>query len=334
MAHNIQSMMYYGEVPWHGLGRPLDRPATAKEAIEAASLDWEVEKLPLYAGEGGKVLIPACFAMVRRDLYKLARSHGTEKTQCPVFGIVGKNYTPLQNKEAFSFFDSIVGQGAAIYHTAGALGEGERIWILAKLPDRIRVIGDDITEKYLLLSNSHDGQSAVQIKFTPVRVVCQNTLNMALSYGGITSVAHYPSLPRRLEQAQELLGIIKTSYASIEESFKAMTKVSFSQKTLHQYYDNVIPLPTAIKDPMTERKYEYVKKQHEAFEVVFQGGRGRDLKGVSGTLWAAYNSIVELTDYKKTKSSQEKRLESIWFGRGASLKVKAFQVADSWPKAA
>ncbi|MCK4820476.1 DUF945 domain-containing protein, partial [bacterium] len=282
----------------------------------------------------GKVLAPGRFAVIRRDQYRRAILHGTEKTSCPVFGIVSKSYTPLQNKEAFSFFDSIVGQGAAIYHTAGALGEGERIWILAKMPDHIRVIGDDITDKYLLLSNSHDGQSAVQIKFTPIRVVCQNTLNMALSYGGITWVAHYPSLPRRLEQAQELLGIIETNYASIEESFKAMSKVSLSQKTLHQYYNNVIQLPTAIKGPVTERKYEYVRKQHDAFEIVFKNGRGSNLKGVSGTLWAAYNSIVEFTDYKRTKSSQEKRLKNIWFGRGASLKVRAFQVADSWAKAA
>ena len=181
MAHNLliqngqASMFYLSEVPWHGLGVKLDRPATAKEAIEAAQLDWPVIKLPLFAGSK-HIVVPDKFAVVRKT------RNLVQKTD-PVLGIVGKDYTPLQNCDAFRFFDPMVGQNAAIYHTAGALGQGERVWILAKLPGHIRVAKDDITEKYLLLSNSHDGKSSVQIKFTPVRVVCQNTLTIALNDG-------------------------------------------------------------------------------------------------------------------------------------------------------
>src|SRR5688500_3965559 len=139
MAHEIHidnggraSMMYVGEEPWHGLGTPLQSPATSTEAIQAANLDWTVVKKPLAAIEGKRVLrVPDLYATVRTDWWD-----GAEDT--PVFGVVGRNYTPLQNRDAFSFFDDIVGRDAAVYHTAGALGNGERVWILAKLPDVIR----------------------------------------------------------------------------------------------------------------------------------------------------------------------------------------------------
>lgn len=166
MAHELfiengqASMMYVGNAPWHGLGTKLNQPATSAEAICAAKLDWQVVKRPIYAvGDGCLFPIP--------DKEAILRKGEPGQPDGPVFGVVSTQYTPLQNTEAFEFFDSIVEGKQAIYHTAGALGKGERIWILAKLPSSIRVIGDDITDKYLLLSNSHDASSAIQVKFTP-----------------------------------------------------------------------------------------------------------------------------------------------------------------------
>ena len=157
MGHGIwnnsghASMMYVGKEPWHGLGTKLSKPATSAEAIKAAHLDWDVTLKPVAAVDGYREYpIKNRFAIVPCD--------GWGTTDCPVFGLVGRGYTPLQNREAFAFFDPIAGKDAAIYHTAGALGRGERIWILAKLPGHICVAGDDITEKFLLLSNSHEGK--------------------------------------------------------------------------------------------------------------------------------------------------------------------------------
>ena len=190
MAHNLEivngeaSMFYVDRPPWHGLGRRLAEPATAEEAIQGAKLDWEVAKVPLYAAGNARMFpVDGKFGIVRKDKW--------DSDDCKVLGVVSQQYTPLQNREAFTFFDPIVGDGAAIcYHTAGVLGDGQRIWILAKLPDSITVRNGDISDKFLLLTNSHDGESAVQMKFTPIRVVCQNTLMMALGEGRTIRITH------------------------------------------------------------------------------------------------------------------------------------------------
>lgn len=323
MPHNLSrnpitgqmSLMFYGETPWHGLGIQLDHPATSAEAINAAGLDWEVTKHPLYVRDGqGYHRVDDKFLMMRGD--QLEWGHG--------FGIVSSGYTPLQNREAFSFFDDIVGQGAAVYHTAGALGQGERVWILAKLPDNIRVVGNDICDKYLLLSNSHDGQSSVQMKFTPIRVVCQNTLTMALSHGSAVRISHTRNIQDRMRRARELLGIISERYDEIAQEFTLMAKVKMDTEKLGQYYRLVFPDPRNSAD---ENALEHVIYNRAAAESLFINGSGNQEKGVENTLWAAYNGVTEMVDYRKSFKNQEMRLNNIWFGEGYLLKARAYAVA-------
>jgi len=320
MAHNIEiingeaSMFYYGDKPWHGLGQQLENPATSKEAIEAAKLDWEVEKQQLYLPNNEPVL--NTFATVRTDRNK-------------VLGIVGSTYTPLQNSEAFQFFDAIVGEGQAVYHTAGSLLNGKLVWILAKLPGVIRVTGEDITEKYLLLSNSHDGTSAVQIKFTPIRVVCNNTLSMAFGDQQYLSVFHQRDIKNRLSEVPKLLNIINTRYTEIDATLKELVKIQMTDITLDKYLLDVFPNPKRKKD---ERLYEYelarAKANRDWSKYFFESGVGNNLPGVSGTMWAALNGITELIDHKVTKQKQDRKLNTIWFGDGAAVKSKAYKLAD------
>jgi len=315
LIQNGQSSMFYiNEVPWHGLGTKLDKPATAQEAITAANLDWKVVKLPLFAGSK-RIPVPDRFAVVRRTGDLIAKTD-------PVLGVVSNEYTPLQNREAFSFFDPIVGQNAAIYHTAGALGQGERVWILAKLPGHIRVVGDDITEKYLLLSNSHDGKSSVQIKFTPVRVVCQNTLTLALNDGSCWRVSHHSDIHQRLKQAHEMLGLIKIRFDDMEQSFQAMSRVKMNGDRLTEYLANVYP---DVKEP---DKQLLVQRDRSWSEYFFDQGRGNRLPGVAGTLWAAFNGVTECLDHRKTRQNENQRLQSAWFGETARVKSRAFGVAQ------
>jgi phage/plasmid-like protein (TIGR03299 family) len=314
------AMMYFDEEPWHGLGTQLKKPATAEEAITAASLAWEVAKKPLYMADRDQ------WRQVR-DRFAVVPVHRWGQQDCPVFGIVGRDYTPLQNWEAFAFFDDIVGKGAAIYHTAGALGEGERVWILAKLPGSITVAGNDITDKYLLLSNSHDGQSSVQIKFTPIRVVCQNTLTMALSKGPTIRVQHTRNVKERLRQAEQLLGIIRNRFNKIEQGFQAMVAVPLNRPALVGYLKLVFPDP---QDEKNEPARERTARFRLWAEYFFNRGKGNSERGVKGTLWAAYNGITEFVDHTrnpKGRQTADQRLESVWFGEGYQIKVRAFEVA-------
>lgn len=324
MAHEIATiggkpaMMYAGKVPWHGLGTALKSPATDAEAIRAASLDWEVVKHPLYF-EHGKAMHPVHnrFGIIRDDLLKRAGPP-------PVMGIVGAEYKPLQNREAFEWFDPIVGEGAAIYHTAGALGGGERVWILAKLPDVIRVVGDDIAHKYLLLSNSHDGSSSVQVKFTPVRVVCQNTLTMALNQGQGVRIPHTRNLKDRLVAARAALGIIHRRFEGITTDFKMMAGIQLNQDRLASYLSKVFPMPA---DPDDERGRSRVQQAREKSAHLFLEGVGNTRPPVLGTLWAAYNGVAEYVDYAMKYRDADRRLDAVWFGSGYLTKARAFRVA-------
>jgi phage/plasmid-like protein (TIGR03299 family) len=233
---------------------------------------------------------------------------------------------PLQNREAFAFFDGIVGHGAAVYHTAGALGKSERIWILAKLPGCIRVAGNDITEKYLLLSNSHDGSSAVQVKFTPVRVVCQNTLMMALDDGPTLRVLHDRALHAHLDIVPEILGIINEEYRWIEETFVQMAARRMDLEEVCSYFRRVLPGP---RDPADEEAREAVQHKRTELERFLDAGCGNDLVGARGTLWGAYNAVTEYVDHHSRKwKSPAGRLKSVCFGDGYRLKVRAFDVAQ------
>ena len=336
MAHNLNfrngkaSMMYVDKVPWHSLGTRLAQPATAEQAIRAAGLDWEVVKRPLFvvAGDG--------FARIKEKVAVVQRGQG--KQGDTVFGVVSPSYTPLQNRDAFAFFDSIVGQGAAIYHTAGALGNGERVWILAKLPDIIHVANKDDVDKYLLLSNSHDGRSSVQVKFTPIRVVCENTLTMALDEGKTFRVKHHRNLKDGLEHAKDMLGIINARYARIEEVFGAMAEAPMPSARLDEYLRLVFPDPAPLDQDeggheagparlRRNRAFEQARLNRQESGRLFAEGKGNSEPAIRGTLWTAYNGIAEMVDYRQEGMNPDRHLRSIWFGQGYHTKARAYQVA-------
>ncbi|MCG3204283.1 MAG: hypothetical protein KCHDKBKB_00998 [Elusimicrobia bacterium] len=313
MPANINTMMYVGEKPWHGLGKRLEKAATSAEAIAAAGLNWKVDKSPLFL-EGGKK-VEGAFATVREDTKQ-------------VLGVVGNVYQPLQNKDAFSFFDAIVGIKEAMYHTAGALGQGECVWILAKLPGLIRVVGDDVTEKYLLLTNRHDGWGSVQVLFTPIRVVCQNTLNVALSSEGArATLRHTTTIGLRVEEVRQQLGIIQAKFGLFEEAAKSLSKVAIGQKSFNTYLKNV----GLVKDE--DDSSSRAKKIMDEVSLLFEHGKGNDLPGVKGTAWAAFNAVAEYADYvrpsreKNSDKGMNARAKSILFGTGATLKQKAWTQA-------
>lgn len=315
MAHDLftndegqASMMYVGKTPWHQLGTRLENPATSEEAIESAGLDFTVNLKPVKTTVDRKSkTVPNTYATVRSDTGD-------------ILGVVGARYQPIQNREAFSFFDALVGEDEAIYHTAGVLGKGERIWILAKLPDYIKVGKEDIVDKYLLLTNSHDGSSVVRAKLTPIRVVCNNTLSVALT--GIEQevrIRHTASASAKLEEAHKLLGLTNSLYEQLDGIFNTMALRKISDKQLMDYVKTLVPEnPEAKHQTRNENIRTSILDLHES-------GLGADLS--RGTVWGAYNAVAEYTDHVQGSKNESKHLKSIWFGSGERMKLHAFKLA-------
>ena len=294
--------------PWNQLGTELTNLATAREAIEAAGLNYTVVKKPL------KEVLELDHSAHVSHRWATVRTDTGE-----VLGIVGDSYEPIQNRDAFAFFDNLVGTDEAIYDTAGALGHGEKIWILAKLPGFIKVRGKDIVNKYLLLSNSHDGGSPVRVKLTPVRVVCNNTLSAAFQGGGEVRISHSSSAPKDLAQALSLLGLSNTLYGQLEVTLERMALKKITNKQLLNYVKALVPDNEEDADEAMAREIQTTCLD------LYESGQGAEL--ARGTLWGAFNCVTEYTDHKMEKNP-DSRLASIWFGRGARLKLKAFQLAE------
>lgn len=320
MAHNIaenKRMFYTGEAPWHGLGKKLDNPATSKEAIEAAGLDYLVELQPL------KYEVPSC----KTEPQIVPQYRATVRKDNGAFlGMVSERYTIVQNHDAFDFFDNVVGEKAAMYHTAGALGNGERIWILAKLPKSIMVFKDDVVDKYLLLTTSHDGKSPLMAYFTPVRVVCQNTLNASMTdaASGI-AIRHVGDISTKVQEAREVLGLSMKYFGEFEETAKAFCAKQMNSQRLSAYVNRVLDVEES--DLVDNKRAANVKA---TILSLAEAGKGNGETGVRGTLWAAYNGVTEYADHHKevnTEKDKTNRLKSVWFGTSAKLKNRAFAEA-------
>ncbi len=319
MAHNLEqrdgqaSMFFTGDVPWHQLGRHLNKPATAAEAMEAARLDYTVVKRPMKAIINGRQYsdVPNAFATVRTDTNQ-------------VLGVVGARYEPVQNRDAFNFFDPLVDKDEAMYHTAGVLGRGEKIWLLAKLPDYIKVgKKNDPVEKFVLLYNSHDGSSHIRVKMTPIRVVCNNTLTAALS--GTESevrIKHTQSAQDRLQEAHQILGLTNQLYKELDYIFNRMALRKVSSSQLIDYVKTLVPdNPIAESNTRTENTRNHIIGLHDTVQ---------DASMHRGNLFGAFNAVTEFVDHYGGSKDASKQLRSIWFGgSGEQLKRKAYQLAES-----
>ena len=328
MSHDLSrnrdgshEMMCVGEKPWHRLGTVLEQPpATAVEAITAAHLTWRVEKKQLYVGEEGRPFSGE-FAIVREDRWKV----GEEEA---IFGQVSEDYEPLQNINAFRFFDPMIEKGEAFYESAGALYQGKCVWVMAKLSRDMQVITDDVVERYLLLTHRHDGTGAIQVKFTPVRVVCQNTLNQALSEGPSFRVAHTKSMYARLDKAADALSRVLAQSRKVEDAFTEMALVKLNTDRFEKYLQAVFPDPVQGENrKLYERNKVRMQLNRDRSRQLWETGRGNELPKARGTLWAAYNGVAEHADYGLTSARDGKWLDGVWFGESYGIKTAAFDAA-------
>lgn len=324
MAHNINfneqtgkhSFAAVGQKAWHGLGQYVNEAMTAEQAIELGGLNYIVEKKPITVAGGGK--IPGYFATVRKDTKD-------------ALGIVSTDYHVVQNHEAFTFFDSIVDKGEAIYQTAGALGKGEKIFITAKLPSDILVHGEQV-ENYLLLTSGHDGKSAIQCGFTSVRVVCQNTLNAAIrGLQNKVTILHFSNAKDKLYTASKVMGMASKYVVQLNDSFNKMATVKITDQQLRGFIEQVMKPSKEIINPETlEKEYSKIfnNKVDEMMEFALHHDT-QNTEAAKNTVWGAYNAISGYYGYLKGYKSQEEKMQDLYFKAGAKKIESAFDIALS-----
>ena len=320
--------------PWTYRGSVnVENCKTAAEVMSAAGLDWNVAKCELVA----KMPTHDIYAkekdsfIMGDSMYKICpNAFATYRTDYNIpLGIVKERYTPVQNIEAFTFFDGAIGKDKAIWQTAGFFGNGERIFVSAKLPKNIFVNGDPV-ENYLVFTTSHDGSSGVKILFTPIRVVCENTLNAAIaSSTNYVSFRHTKSVHGNLDIAAEILGICETRIVALQEQFNIMRKTQISDDKAQQIFANVILTEDeqfrikqtghtigqiitrdwrAINDSQVS-----MKKVNTLSEINNYYFNGIGQKGILGSAWGVYNAI---TGYYSNIDNSEgtKRMDSLLYG--------------------
>nr|WP_294928859.1 DUF932 domain-containing protein [uncultured Flavobacterium sp.] len=348
MAHNINfnsktgrySFFSVKEKAWHGLGKIVQDYPTSEQAIRHAGLDYEVVKSPLFTKSSGiietangieignsELEVPSYFANIRTD-------------NNAVLGVVGKDYHIVQNRDAFSFFDSIVGgTDGILYETAGALGNGERIFITAKLPSYIRVgNGDDVTEKYIFLTTSHDGSGSITAAFTPIRIVCQNTLNASLrNMSNVVRIKHTAGAKQRLDNAHKVMGIANQFSHQLEGIFNEWTKVKVSDQEVKKLIQlalcpNKETLELLKKGAEDEVSTVFKNVVEDAFAYAMVSDT-QQMDTTKGTLFGAYNAVTGYYQNVRNYKDDEAKLQSIVMGGTAQLKSqKAFELCTSFQK--
>jgi len=305
MSHEVETMMFHGASPWHGIGTRVDHLATAKEAIIAAGMDWLVEAVPIYTNHNQLI-----------EGYKAIQ----RVTDGLIYCVTSDRYKPFQNWEAFQFFDKVTGTGLAKYETAGALRKGAVIFILANLGN-LGIAGEQVN-KYCVLTTGHDAQHALKVFWTPVRVVCMNTLRMALQGADSVYHKHTESITTdAIRDAQVFLGLASTFYGNWSQQAERLATLALpapQQQLLLSATFGSIPADMigATKWVMTKQRVE------ELVEV----GKGMDNPKVKGTRWGWYNAIAQHVDYDMyPNKDKDKRLEKVWFGDGERVKERAWE---------
>lgn len=348
MAHNLHYNEHTGKYSffsvqqkaWHNLGQIVDEYPTSAEAIQHAGLDFEVIKAPLFT-QGGTMSIGDKGEITVPNTIVLPNYFVTMRTDTnAVFGVVGKDYQIVQNSDAFAFFDAIVGGGDGIlYETAGALGKGERIFITAKLPDYIRVgKGDDVTEKYIFLTTSHDGSGSITAAFTPVRIVCQNTLNASLrNMSNVVRIRHTSGAKQRLEEAHRVMGLANRMSNRLEEVFNHWTTVRISDKEVKSLIQLALcPNNETLAFLKQGNEDELSTVFKNTVEDVFSYAMMADtqlMDTTKGTVFGAYNAVTGYYQNVRKYKDEEAKLQSIVLGGTAQTKSqKAFELCAAFAK--
>jgi phage/plasmid-like protein (TIGR03299 family) len=333
MSHEVETMAYAGATPWHGLGVKVDAGMTPQQMMVAAGLDWTVKKVPLQnviVGENGEVqtnTIPNQFSLIRE----------TDNTH---LSIVGRNYIPIQNDEVLDFFTKFVEAGHMKMDTAGSLRNGQKIWALASIEESFTLAGGDRVKGYLLLSQPHILGKGMQIRFTPIRVVCNNTLTFSLNSKtsknetteeatGEFRMSHNRAFDGVMkDRAEVALGISKELLNEFKENAEFLAKTRCSDEQADEIVRSLFE--TRSEDEMkSKREPRVIKRVLEAIEAQ----PGADMLSSKGTMWGVFNAVTYVVDHE-LGNERSVALDNAWFGARSQTKNKALEEITSYAKAA
>ena len=306
MPANVETMFYVREAPWHGLGVRVESALNSEDALVMSGLNWNVLQKPIMTTTGNP--IPGYRANIR-------------DTDNRVLGVVTDRYRVVQNKEAFAFTDALLGEGVR-YETAGSLQDGKKIWILAKLPDKYITEGDQI-DPYLVFSSSHDGSGSIKVAMTPIRVVCQNTLNLAMSTAKRSwSTIHIGDLAAKMDEAHNTLLLAEKYMGRLGMEFSRLSKIKLSDQKVMEYIDLLLPMdeqPTDIHRKNITRIREDMKRRY--FDAP-------DLKHVGKNAYRFINAVSDFATHAKPLRNTANYQENLFLRtvEGNPLIDKAYEL--------
>jgi len=319
MAHELEivngqaQMAYVGELPWHGLGTKVPADLTPDQFMVTAGLDWEVTKEKLVTPQG--VIVPNKEALVRTS-------------DNSVLDVVGTGWNPVQNSEAFEFFNDYVVAGDMEMHTAGSLKNGQMVWALAKTKESFELFNGDQTDNYFLFTNPHQFGKSINIRMTPIRVVCNNTLTLSLSKESdkMVTVNHRKAFDP--DMVKEQMGIAREKMEQYKSMAEFLGGKRYTADNVIQYFNEVFGAPAKEKVdnviPFTSRN---AKIAYENLDT--QPGANF----AQGSWWTAFNSVTHMTDHLQGREN-DSRLQSAWYGRNRKVKLNALDKALEYAEAA
>ena len=313
MSHNVDSMAYVGEKPWHGLGSQVSEELMPLEMLKAAKLDWNVEKKSVFYEQDGK------YVSAHGNYNVLVRSDNNK-----ILGPAGPEYVPFQNNEVIDFYTKFCEAGHMTMETMGSLNDGRRVFALAKLKDYFVLKGDDKTDAYLLLSHPHEWGKADRFLFTPIRVVCWNTLSQALGMNNKAyRVPHIQPFNDDIKsKVEEALGICSTKLKELKIRAEHLVSVQYKEQQLQEFIAHLYQ-PELIKRKEKNLLGNFKPTAEDVYTAVQRQPR---IKASHGTWWEAFNGVTWYIDHESGRE-QEKRLESAWFGSKATTKQQALSLA-------
>jgi len=310
MAHEVEmidgvaQMAFVGDTPWHGLGTQVHNDLSPLQMMQKAGLDWNVKKVDAFINVGDEQIKTGQQALVRSSDNSILTN-------------VGKGWNPVQNEQAFEFFAEYVAAGDMEMHTAGSLKGGQQVWALAKIKESFDVFGDDTVESYLLFSNPHQYGKSINVRFTPVRVVCNNTLTMSLESKADRAVAVGHRTEFNPDMVKEQLGIAHEKFAKYKEMAQFLGSRKFKVEDLLNYYNNVFPhthTPNKVSEVNTKEEMSRTAQLCLDNLETQPGAQYGE-----GSWWQAFNSVTYVTDHLQGRNA-ENRLHTSGLDRTNSVK--------------